>query len=78
MSRQNLITDRVENALLVINELSKIVVSNMGRSGSDPEPQLSESDNDAILRAVTMLSAMAHNDYCELLNEFMPSTGGVQ
>ncbi|MBI6911677.1 hypothetical protein [Pseudomonas palleroniana] len=68
MSRETLLPDRLENALLTINQLSKILISNEAFRGSDPEPQLDHLDVDAVMRAVLLISVQAHDDFCEIMN----------
>ena len=38
MSRETLLPDRLENSLITINQLSKILIGNEALRGSDPEP----------------------------------------
>lgn len=68
MSRETMIPDRLENALLTINQLSKILIHNEALRGSEPEPQLEFLDVDALMRAVLLISAQAHDDFCEVMN----------
>ncbi|MEX2902475.1 hypothetical protein AB3967_14180 [Pseudomonas rhodesiae] len=68
MSRVTLLPDRLESALLTINQLSKILINNEALRGSDPEPQLEHLDVDAVMRAVLLISAQAHDDFCEVMN----------
>lgn len=79
MSRYDVITNRIESALLVINQLSKMAVNHIARKDCDQDARLTHLDEDAILSAVTLISTMAHDDYCELMNMPQPSlVGGVQ
>lgn len=68
MSRETLLPDRLENALLTVNQLSKILINNEALRGSEPEPQLGHLDIDAVMRAVLLISAQAHDDFCEIMN----------
>lgn len=68
MSRETLLPDRLENSLLTINQLSKILIGNEALRGSDPKPQLDHLDVDAVMRAVLLISAQAHDDFCEIMN----------
>lgn len=68
MSRETLLPDRLENSLLTINQLSKILINNEALRDSDPEPQLDHLDVDAVMRAVLLISSQAHNDFCEIMN----------
>ncbi len=68
MSRETLLPDRLENALLTINQLSKILINNEALRGSEPEPQLDHLDVDAVMRAVLLISSHAHDDLCEIMN----------
>lgn len=68
MSRETLLPDRLENALLTINQLSNILINNEALLGSDVEPQLDHLDVDAVMRAVLLISSQAHSDFCEVMN----------
>lgn len=68
MSRETLLPDRLENALITINQLSKILINNEALRGSEPEPQLEQLDVDAVMRAVLLISGQAHDDFCEIMN----------
>ena len=68
MSRETLLPDRLENALLTINQLSKILINNEALRGSDVDPQLNHLDVDAVMRAVLLISVQAHDDFCEMMN----------
>ncbi|SEI23639.1 hypothetical protein [Pseudomonas asplenii] len=68
MSRETLIPDRLESALTTISGLSKIVIDNEGFKGSDGMPQLDSIDVDAVMRAILLISAQAHDDFCEIMN----------
>ncbi|MBI6853386.1 hypothetical protein YA0002_11470 [Pseudomonas cichorii] len=72
MSRLTVITERLENGLQVINQISKILVNNLALEGGDPAPQLDTLDTDALLNAVNLISTQAHDDLCELMNDFPP------
>ncbi|WP_262377410.1 hypothetical protein [Pseudomonas veronii] len=48
MSRETLLPDRLENSLLTINQLSKILINNEALRGSEPKPQLDHLDVDAV------------------------------
>ncbi len=68
MSRKTILPDRLENALLTINQLSKILINNEALRGSEPKPQLDHLDVDAVMRAVLLISGQAHDDFCEIMN----------
>ena len=68
MSRETLLPDRLENSLLTINQLSKILINNEALRGGEPEPQLDHLDVDALMRAVLLISGQAHDDFCEIMN----------
>lgn len=68
MSRETLLPDRLENSLLTINQLSKILINNEALRGSEQEPQLDHLDVDAVMRAVLLISGQAHDDFCEIMN----------
>lgn len=68
MSRETLLPDRLENALLTINQLSKILINNEALRGGEPQPQLDHLDVDAVMRAVLLISVQAHDDFCEIMN----------
>lgn len=68
MSRQETIPDRLEAQLITINELSKVLSNNAGfRDCADP-PQIDTTGESALLTAITFISEMAHNDFCDLMN----------
>ncbi|MDF3197579.1 hypothetical protein P3C29_02740 [Pseudomonas sp. 1912-s] len=68
MSRKTVLSDRLENALLTISQLSKILINNEALRGSEPEPQLDHLGVDAVIRAVLLISGQAHDDFCEIMN----------
>lgn len=68
MSRKTILPDRLENALLTINQLSKTLINNEALRGSEPKPQLDHLDVDAVMRAVLLISGQAHDDFCEIMN----------
>ncbi|AJO76472.1 hypothetical protein [Pseudomonas sp. MRSN 12121] len=68
MTRQSLLPDRLEDALTTINQLSKILINNEALHDSDVSPQLDRLDVDAVMRAVLLISAQAHDDFCEIMN----------
>ena len=68
MSRKTVLPDRLESALLTISQMSKILINNEALRGSEPEPQLDHLDVDAVMRAVLLISAQAHDDFCEIMN----------
>lgn len=72
MSRETILPDRLESALLTIIQLSKILINNEALRGSEPEPQLDHLDVDAIMRAVLLISGQAHDDFCEIMNSAEP------
>lgn len=75
MSRLSVLANRLESGVLVINRISKILTDNLSREGSRPEPQLDILDSDALLRAVELISTQAYDDFCELMNDYVPAAG---
>ncbi|WP_443693113.1 hypothetical protein ACRZ5O_08280 [Pseudomonas protegens] len=68
MSRQTILADRLETAILTIEGLAKILINNEGLRGSDQSPQLDPLEVDSVMRAVVLISGRAHDDFCEVMN----------
>lgn len=68
MSKQETLPDRLEVQLLTINELSKVLTNNAGFKGCADPAQIDITGESALLTAITFISEMAHNDFCDFMN----------
>lgn len=68
MSKVETLPDRLECELLTIIELSKILVKNSGYEGCADPAQIDSTGESALMTAITFISEMAHNDFCDLMN----------
>ena len=68
MSRQETLPDRLEVQLLTINELSKVLTNNAGFKGCADPAEIDDTGESALLTAITFISEMAHNDFCDFMN----------
>jgi len=74
MSRQETLPDRLEAQLITINELSKVLTNNAGFKDCADPAQIDTSGENALLTAITLISEMAHNDFCDLMNSHEKSS----
>ncbi|OPA89636.1 hypothetical protein BFW86_14245 [Pseudomonas fluorescens] len=68
MSSSESLPDRLECQLLTIIELSKVLTNNAGYKGCADPAQIDIEGENAIYSAITFISEMAHNDFCDLMN----------
>jgi hypothetical protein len=73
MSKVETLPDRLECELLTIIELSKILANNAGYVGCAEPAQISATGEGALHSAITFISEMAHNDFCNLMNSLEES-----
>ncbi|MEG8234006.1 MULTISPECIES: hypothetical protein [Pseudomonas] len=68
MSRVETLPDRLENQLLTIIELSKVLSNNAAYKDCADPPQIDSGGESAICSAITFIGEIAHNDFCDLMN----------
>ena len=73
MSKVETLPDRLECELLTIIELSKILANNAGYEGCADPAQISATGEGALHSAITLISEMAHDDFCNLMNSLEAS-----